>query len=275
MTARGQENYLRHTRLLDFETGPVAELVASRGWLRLSPFDRIGAAYAFVRDEIAFGYNEADDITASTVLHDGFGQCNTKGTLLMALLRALGIPCRLHGFTIHKDLQRGVVPELAYRLAPDSILHSWVEIWHDGRWIELEGFILDKPFLSALQTRFAGQLETLCGYGVGTDCLSAPPVDWVGESTYIQKTGIDADLGLFGSPDDFYRSHSQQFSGLRAVLYRHVVRHWMNLRVSRLRAGKVPSIPGNSWHVHDTPPAIRENSGEVSTIGSRLGSNEP
>ena len=49
--------------------------------------DRIGAAYAFVRDEIAFGYNLADDLPASRVLEDGLGQCNTKGTLFMALLR--------------------------------------------------------------------------------------------------------------------------------------------------------------------------------------------
>lgn len=236
-------DYLKKTELLDFDSTPIQSLLATRGWLNLPAYEKVVAAYDFVRDRIAFGYNRSDAIPASSVLDDGYGQCNTKGTLLMALLRGLGIPCRLHGFTIHKELQRGVVPEIAYALAPDSILHSWIEIWHDGRWINLEGFILDRPFLLSLQNRFGPDGESLCGYGVGTDCLSTPPVEWIGEDTYIQRTGINADLGLFETPDDFYALHQQKFGRLRGLIYRHVVRHWMNARVKRIRSGKIPELP--------------------------------
>lgn len=239
-------DYLKETALLNFNSASIQELMTSRAWADLSAYERIGAAYDFVRDEIGFGYNSSDNITASAVLADGYGQCNTKGILLMTLLRGLGIPCRLHGFTIHKDLQRGVVPELAYALAPDSILHSWIEIWHDGRWINLEGFILDRPFLQALQNRFGRDGESLCGYGAGTDCLSSPQVDWTGEDTYIQRTGINADLGLFDTPDDFYALHQQEFGWLRGLIYRHIVRHWMNARVKRIRSGKIPEFPKTS-----------------------------
>lgn len=124
---------LTATRLLDFEHPALRALINERQWLALSEHDRIGAAYAFVRDEIAFGYNTSDDLPASVVLADGYGQCNTKSTLLMALLRALGIPCRLHGFTIDKVLQKGAVTGWAYLLAPRNILHSWVEVQHEGR----------------------------------------------------------------------------------------------------------------------------------------------
>ena len=245
------ERYLRQTPLLDFASPIIRDLLAARGWSALAPFDRIGQAYSFVRDEIAFGYNRSDNIPASQVLRDGYGQCNTKGTLLMALLRALKIPCRLHGFTIHKGLQRGVVPELVYPLAPDSILHSWVEIEHDGRWINLEGFILDRPFLQALQARFAGKTNSLCGYGAGTDCLSSPPIDWLGQDTYIQRTGINADLGLFDSPDDFYARHRQHFGTAREWLYQNFVRHWMNRRVKKVRQGQIPKFPrGPATHDH-------------------------
>lgn len=245
------ERYLRQTPLLDFASPIIRDLLAARGWSALAPFDRIGQAYSFVRDEIAFGYNRSDDIPASQVLRDGYGQCNTKGTLLMALLRALKIPCRLHGFTIHKGLQRGVVPELVYPLAPDSILHSWVEIEHDGRWINLEGFILDRPFLQALQAKFAGETNSLCGYGAGTDCLSSPPIDWLGQDTYIQRTGINADLGLFDSPDDFYARHRQHFGTAREWLYQNFVRHWMNRRVKKVRQGQIPKFPrGPATHDH-------------------------
>ena len=165
---------LAPTKLLDFDAAPLAHLIESRSWRDLSEYDRIGAAYDFVRNEIAFGYNRADDIPASEVLSDGYGQCNTKGTLLMALLRGVGVRCRLHGFTIHKGLQRGVVPELVYPLAPEEILHSWVEIEFQGAWINLEGFILDDAFLEVLQRSFS-DTDSVCGYGAGTDCLARLP----------------------------------------------------------------------------------------------------
>jgi hypothetical protein len=241
------QKYLAETPILDFRSDAIQALIAERGWSSLDPTARIGTAYDFVRNEILFGYNSDDALPASRVLADGYGQCNTKGTLLMALLRALDIPCRFHGFTIDKGLQRGVVPELVYPLAPRSIIHSWVEVLIDGNWINLEGFILDQGVLGALQETFPDR-TSLCAYGAGTDCLQAPPVEWSGQSTYIQKTGINHDFGVFDSPDDFYKDH-RQLSGLRGLLYRLVIRHWMNRRVARIRQGHVPIIPGGAGNL--------------------------
>jgi len=243
MKNEDNKTHLGVSPLLDFDGDAIANLIRERGWLSLDEFHRIGAIYDCERNEIVFGYNAADDMPASAVLRDGYGQCNTKATLLMALLRAVDIPCRLHGFTIHKSLQRGIVPELIYPIAPESILHSWVEILHRGRWINLEGFILDDAVLSALQDRFVRDNDSLCAYGVGTDRLSSPSIEWSGTDTYIQKTGINADLGLFDTPDDFYAQHQQSFGGLRGLLYRYLIRHWMNARVRRIRSGVVPVIP--------------------------------
>ena len=117
-------DHLSETPLLNYSDPSIQALVETRGWAKLAPTRRIGAAYDFVRNEILFGYNADDALPASGVLADGYGQCNTKGTLLMALLRALDIPCRFHGFTIDKALQRGVVPELIYPIAPRNIIHS-------------------------------------------------------------------------------------------------------------------------------------------------------
>lgn len=237
------DQLLAATPMLNFEHASIARLIEDRGWRVLSTHDRIGAVYDFVRNEIAFGYNRSDDIAASEVLADGYGQCNTKGTLLMALLRAVGARCRLHGFTIHKELQRGVVPELVYPIAPDEIIHSWVEVETDDGWVNLEGFILDEKFLTTLQKTFAS-VSSLCGYGAGTDRISEPPVEWTGGDTYIQKTGIVQDFGTFDAPDDFYASHRQSFSFVKEILYRHIIRHWMNARVGNIRSGIVPKIPG-------------------------------
>ena len=228
---------LNATPLLDLHNPDLEALAARRSWRTLSPYDRIGAVYDFVRNEIAFGYNESDELPASRVLADGIGQCNTKSTLLMALLRAVGIPCRFHGFTIDKPLQKGAITGLAYWLAPQRIIHSWVEVSLEHRWIALEGFILDTPYLSSLQRRFP-QARDFCGYGAATTNLSSPGVEWHGEDTYIQKEGIAEDFGVFASPDAFYDRHGSNLSGLKRWLYERVIRHRMNRNVRRVRASE-------------------------------------
>lgn len=225
------------TAIANFNSEPIQRLITQRGWRALSAYERIGAAYDFVRNEVAFGYNRADDLTATDVLADGYGQCNTKGNLLIAMLRGLGIPSRFHGFTIHKGLQRGAIPWWLYRLAPRRILHSWVEVWHDGGWIPLEGFILDADYLRALQRRFATAQGPFCGYGAATSNLQRPDVDWEGRATYIQKDGIVDDFGLFDSPDAFYAKHGTNLRGLRRLMYVWLARHAMNRVVARIRRG--------------------------------------
>lgn len=225
---------LARTALLDFEHPAIEALVAGRGWRQLPAFERIGAAYNFVRNEIAFGYNESDELPASRVLADGIGQCNTKSTLLMALLRSSGVACRFHGFTIDKPLQKGAITGLAYWLAPRRIIHSWVEVWYGGRWVNLEGFILDARYLASLQRRFP-QARRFCGYGAATPDLSSPAVEWQGSDTFIQKEGIVDDFGLFDSPDAFYARHGSNLSGIKRWLYRAVIRHGMNANVARIR----------------------------------------
>lgn len=100
------EKWLGETAILDFSSGTIQHLIESRQWQSLETYEAIGTVYSFVKDDIAFGYNRTDDLQASLVLSDGYGQCNTKASLLMALLRALRIECRIHGFTIDKAWQK-------------------------------------------------------------------------------------------------------------------------------------------------------------------------
>ncbi len=182
---------------------------------KLSQYDAIGAIYNYVRDEVRFGYNKDDRLAASQVLKDGYGQCNTKGTLLMALLRAVGIATRFHGFTIYNELQRGAIPDYLFKVAPDRIIHSWVEVYQAGCWINLEGYILDNDYLKQVQNRFAEQSESFSGYAIATKCLSNPNVDWKGQDTYIQSEGIADDFGVFNHPEDFYSINGSNLSGIK------------------------------------------------------------
>ncbi len=230
------KRFLIDTPILDYNEPALRALSQERGWADMPEYERIGAIYDFVRNEILFGYNESDEIPASQVLADGYGQCNTKATLFMALLRQNGIPCRFRGFTIHKELQKGAITGLWYRMAPESIIHSWVEVSYDSRWVNLEGFILDSAYLERLQSLFPNA-KNFCGYGADVPDLSSPPVEWRGSDTYIQKEGINHNFGVFDTPDDFYNRHGSNLRGLKKMLFKHIIRKLMNRNVARLRGG--------------------------------------
>ncbi len=147
---------MNETGLLDFKSDIIQNIIVSRGWHPLDEKSKILNAYNFVRDEIKFGYNIADNIPSSKVLQDGYGQCNTKGILFMSLLRALRIPCRFHGFTIDKNLQKGAITGIWYFLAPKEIVHSWIEIYYRGNMV-LPLTILNHRKLIGMR-----MIQTLC-----------------------------------------------------------------------------------------------------------------
>lgn len=228
--------YLRPTNLLDFNSPGLREILTRHNWAALPEDERIGAVYDFVRDEIPFGYNSSDDLPASAILADGYGQCNTKTTLLMALLRGSGVGCRLHGATIDKKLQHGVMVRPLYWFAPASIIHTWAEVFSGDRWVGLEGVILDGAFLSGVRAHTGCAGGPFLGYGVGTENLADPPVEWRGSDTLVQATGIDQEFGVYDDPDSFYAAHGVNASGLKGWLYSRIMRKDMNRRVARIRA---------------------------------------
>ncbi|WET67819.1 transglutaminase family protein [Sphingobacterium sp.] len=231
-------NYLKETKILDYSHDSIQKLVQESEWNQLDMISRIKAIYNFVRDEIKFGYNLSDNISASVVLKDGYGQCNTKATLLMALLRATEIPNRIHGFTIDKALQKGAITGIWYKLSPKNILHSWVEILVDEQWYFLEGVILDKIYLAKLQEKNSDCKTTFCGYGAYTDNFKNPPIDWNLNNTFIQDKGINQDFGLFDTPDEFYEQHQQKLNVFERFVFKNVVRHKMNKNVAKIRNGR-------------------------------------
>lgn len=229
------DKYLKNTLLLDYENISIQNLIKEKGWNNLNDKEKINQIYLFVRDEISFGYNENDSIKASKILSDGYGQCNTKSTLLMAFLRAVGIPCRFHGFTINKELQKGAISGIWYKLAPKEIIHSWVEVKFKNNWYFLEGVILDKKYLQKLQNKFSNCSKTFCGFGVYTNNFQNPEIDWNENNTYIQKLGINQDFGIFNNPDEFYKEHEQNLNFFKKIMFKTIVRKLMNKNINEIR----------------------------------------
>ena len=227
--------YLKETVMLDFSNPDIQKLIERKRWKEQNEFDRIKAIYNFVRDDVLFGYNADDNISASKVLEDGYGQCNTKETLFMALLRACEIPCRVHGFMIDKQLQKGAMSGFVYKNAPQNIFHSWVEVYFEDKWYELEAFILDQKYLSNLQKKFADCTGYFCGYGVAVKDFQHPIIDFDRNNTYIQSEGIKQDFGVYNSPDELLKEHHQELSAVKTFMYRYLGRHLMNCKVKQIR----------------------------------------
>ena len=231
-------NYLKETPILNYSTPSIQSLIKEKKWMELDTIEKVKSIYNYVRDGIEFGYNISDNITATEILEDGYGQCNTKATLLMALLRATGVPNRIHGFTIDKALQKGAISGIWYKLSPKNILHSWVEVYVNETWYFLEGVILDKEYLTKLQEKNKDCKTTFCGYGAYTDNFENPEIEWNLNNTYIQEKEINQDFGLFDTPDEFYQKHQQNLGFFRKLIFQNIVRNKMNRNVEKIRKAK-------------------------------------
>lgn len=226
---------LKETTLLNYTHPNIQTLIKSSGWRRLDPYHIIGAVYEFVRDGIKFGYNDKDTLKASEVLSQGIGQCNTKAVFLMALLRALDIPCKIEAFHVDASFQKELLPPLLRKLSPKHFLHTSVLVEYDGSTIALEGHILDYDFLEGLHNKFPQHEGSFYGYGVATKDFNALNINWNGKDTYIQKQAITKSLGVYDTPDAVFEVHGQVMGKIKTMLYRYSIRHLMNQRVQRIR----------------------------------------
>lgn len=233
------QQYVCYTPLLDFDHPLVTGLIERRQWRLLPEEQRIRQVYNFVKDEIAFGYNVPDIMPASQILTVGRGECNSKALLFMALLRGCDVRCRFHAFMVDKALQKGVMPAFVHWLVAPEIQHSWVEVQFQDKWVTLEGLILDQAYLSAVQEMFADSKGAFCSYAVATANLRHTQTEWTGGDTYIQRTAITKDLGIYDSPDQFYRDHPSNVRGWRALVFKLLFLRSLNAKVRRIREHKI------------------------------------
>ena len=232
------EEYLKETKMLNFNSAKISDLVREKGWLELDEFHKIKNIYEFVQNDILFGYNSTDILSAVEVLQDGFGQCNTKATLLMALLRSVNIPCRLHAFNVSKDFQKGALPQIIYLLAPKYILHTWVEVFFNDKWIALEGVIIDKDYLYTVQQKYTEYKGIFKKFAIATKDLETVSIAWTGNDVFIQKEAVVDDYGIFSSPDILFSKHTQNMSKIKLYLYSHIGTKMMTKRVFKIRNSK-------------------------------------
>lgn len=231
-----ENRYLKKTRMLDYDNASIKNLVKERRWEALDEYRKIGAIYDYVRNNILFGYNRSDLLAADEVLSDGYGQCNTKATLLMTLLRAVGIPCRLHGSEVDKHFQEGVTSGLIAALAPDTIVHTWAEVFYQGRWVALEGVITDEAYVSAVKEEYKANKGPYAHCAISVPDLQGLSLEWKGSDIFVQNESVVKDYGVFDDPDTFFKTHPQTWSKVKDCAYVHYGRKKMNRTVRKIRS---------------------------------------
>ena len=230
-----ENKFTRKTRMLDYDAGSIKNLIENRKWKELDEYKRIGAIYDFVRNEILFGYNRSDTLTAEEILADGYGQCNTKATLLMTLFRATGISCRLHGSEVSKSFQRGATSGIISVLAPATVVHTWVEVLYNDKWIALEGVITDEAYLKSVKEKYSDISGPFARYAISVPDLKNLDLNWNGSDTFVQNESVVKDYGVFDDPDSFFENHPQTWSKPKNFAYVHFGRKLMNRNVAKIR----------------------------------------
>ena len=179
----------------------VAKELTSAENTRVGKLERI---FQFVRDDILFGFPpEGDFVKASQTIARGYGQCNTKGTLFLALSAAAGVPARLHYSRISKEIQHGFFTGIFYKLMPNEITHSWVEVEIDGTWQPIDSYINDLELHHAA-VRELTQKGWKTGFSVSR-AAGEPSAELVLDGAhYSQMAAVIGDQGIWDEPSEFF-----------------------------------------------------------------------
>lgn len=225
-------------RLADYDNSLVREtaerLISDANTVR----EKLYRLFHYVRDDIKFGFpRDGDLVKASRTIRLGKGQCNTKGTLLLALCKAVGIPTRIHFSSIKKEIQRGLFTGLGYKLIPPLLSHSWIEVDVDGKWRRIDSYINDEEYYLAAKSALKNKgWDT--GYSVscpGGECSCDFNID---EEVFVQMGAVVGDHGVWDDPVDYYATDQYQNrpKTIKLILYWLLICR-VNRRVESMRRG--------------------------------------
>ncbi len=145
------EPYLRASTFVDHRDAGVRELLAEAAVAAAAPAaaapaaaapaaERAESLRAFVAEKLKDKNLDSMLATAGEVAASLSGDCTEHSVLLIALLRASGIPARAATGLVYASRSRGERDFFAY--------HMWTQAWVDGRWLDLDA-TLAVPFDAA------------------------------------------------------------------------------------------------------------------------------
>ena len=223
-------------RLADYNHPKVQETALKLVQNKIDVREKIQQIFNFVRDEIKFGFPiEGDWTTASKTLETKIGQCNTKGTLFLALCKAAGIPARIHFSLIKREIQRGIFPEFLYILLPKKLSHSWIEVEVTGKWVRIDGYINDLIFFRGAKNKLS-EKKWDTGFSIAGNNESLSPELNFEQEKFEQMHAVTEDHGTWDDPIKYYQSnlYRNRPNIFKEILYRIFI-PYVNARINKIR----------------------------------------
>jgi transglutaminase-like putative cysteine protease len=181
--------------------------------------EKLESLFHYVRDEIKFGFPstaaEWDTVTASHVIAAGYGYCNTKATLLVALCRATGITARVHYGWIDAQVMHGIFPFFAFPFLPKAGPHSWTEVELEGEWRPMDSYINDEPLFRAARRKLEGSGREM-GYSLACSAGKCSCEFNFGEQGFVHMGAVVEDHGpwedasIYMATDRYFRFNAVQ-----------------------------------------------------------------
>jgi len=170
--------------------------------------DRIKAFFCYVRDDIKFQFpDEGDFVPASQTIKYGYGACNNKTILYLALCRAIGIEARIHFSLIDKSIQRGLIKGLFYWIIPQKISHGWLEVKLKNSWFPIDSYINDTEYYIVAKKKLR-ERGWNTGYSIAcSKNESSSELDFDKEQ-FVQMDAVTDDHGVYVDPADYFKSPS-------------------------------------------------------------------
>ncbi len=200
------QDWVAATRLLDLDD-PKLRIQAMRiTQLATSETQKAVFVHDFVKS-LPFGCVAGfDHVPAGAVLKAGRGDCHTKGTLFVAMLRSVGVAARLRFVTLSSAFLKGIID------VPDTITHAVAEVYLDGRWVQTDTYVTD-TLLETHAMQLLEQQGSQIGYGIHIRGNHF----WDGRhAAHAQYTESDAasmpvhDWGVAHDPEHFYGSKDHE-----------------------------------------------------------------
>jgi hypothetical protein len=231
----GPDDWIGTTQYVNWQHPSIAAIIGDLSAGRPAPKDRAIAAFYFVRDTVKFGFARGFwDQKASDVLASGYGYCNTKSTLFVALLRGLGLPARQVFVDINVQVLSGLLdPGTPY------VDHSYVEAWLDGDWRATDSYIVDLPLFQRAQ-HLLKQSGGVMGWGVH----ATGSASWVGVTPTFAQYNLNDPRplgtkvwGPYADVADFYRNVDKPWNRLNVALRlgMGVLGAGINAKIERVR----------------------------------------
>ncbi len=193
--------WLSSTRLVDLNDPKLRILAMSLTQLADTDAQKVMAIHGFIKT-MPFGCAASfEHMSAGDVLRSGQGDCHTKGTLFVALMRCAGLPARLRFVTMPSDFLYGIIS-----LPKINIVHAIGEVYVGQRWVRTDTYVAD-DVLEAEAVRLLTREGRHMGYGIHLNGARHWDAfhDAFGQSAVSDPASLPLqDWGVAHDPEQFY-----------------------------------------------------------------------